>query len=367
MGGVCSAGEVDVWIGTTTPKDGLSKGIYHATFDTEKGKLAKPRLAAEIVNPGFVILHPDGKVLYSTGALDGEPVLAAYEIDRKNGRPTLSLKNSQPTGDGGACHLATDRTGKTLMSVQYFNGSVAVFPLDEDGSIRRRMQLIKHEGATGEPGSRQDRPHPHWIGTSPDNRFVFVPDLGLDKIVVYGLDAERSVLSPRGFGRSPAGAGPRHMKFHPGGKFIYLLNEMGVSVTTFAYDAEKGSLTPLQTIRTISPEERAKETFVTASEIRVHPSGQFVYAANRRHDTITALRVNPEDGKLSVIECEPVRGSWPRNFNVDPTGKWLLAAGRDSNSIAIFAIDQDTGELTFTGASTLTPTPICVTFGPEGN
>ena len=196
---------------------------------------------------------------------------------------------------------------------------------------------------------RQEKPHAHWVGTSPDNRFVFVPDLGMDKVVIYRLDVEKADLTPHGFGQCPAGGGPRHMKFGANGKFVYVLNELELSVTVFAYDAEKGTMTALQTIPTVSEEAKAKEMFVSSSEIRVHPSGKFVYAANRGHDTITAFRVDEATGKLALIEIEPVRGGWPRNFNVDPTGEVVAGGGDgDSNNIAVFAIDGETGELAYT-------------------
>jgi len=363
LAGDCSAGELDVWIGTTTPKNGLSKGIYHAKFNTESGRLTRPQLAAEINSPGFLALHPSGEVLYSTGTIDGKPSVVAFRITRQSGRTGLSMKSSQPTGDGGATHIATDRTGKVLLSAQYGGGSTAIYPLADDGSIGAQSRLIEHQGGSGVVPARQAKPHPHWVGTSPDNRFVFVPDLGTDKVVIYRLDAKRADLAPHGFGQLPPGAGPRHMKFHTSGKFIYVLNELEVSVTAFAYDAKKGNMAVLQTIPTVPEQEKAKEAFVTASEIRVHPSGKYVYAANRRHDTITAMSVDPDSGKLALIEREPIRGSWPRNFNVDPTGKWLLAAGRDSNTIAVFDINLQTGELTYTGTTVMAPTPICVLFG----
>ncbi len=363
LAGDCPAGELDVWIGTTTPKDGPSKGIYHAKLNTESGELTQPQLAAEMNSPGFLALHPGGEVLYSTGTIDGKPSVVAFRISRQSARIDLSMKSSQPTGDGGATHIATDRTGKVLMSAQYSRGSTAIYPLADDGSIGVQSRLIKHQGGSGVAGSRQDKPHAHWVGTSPDNRFVFVPDLGIDKVVIYRLDARRADLAPHGFGQLPPGAGPRHMKFHTSGKFIYVLNELEVSVTVFAYDAKKGNMAVLQTIPTVPEQEKAKEAFVTASEIRVHPSGKYVYAANRRHDTITAMSVDSDSGKLALIEREPIRGSWPRNFNVDPTGKWLLAAGRDSNTIAVFEINSETGELTYTGTTVMVPTPICVLFG----
>jgi 6-phosphogluconolactonase len=269
----------------------------------------------------------------------------------------------QPIGDGGAAHLATDRTGKALLSAQYGGGSTAIYPLADDGSIRAQTKLIKHEGGSGIVPRRQDKPHAHWVGTSPDNKFVFVPDLGMDKVVIYRLDADRADLAPHGYGQLPPGGGPRHMKFHTSGNFIYVLNELALSVTAFAYDSKRGSMTAFQTIPTVPEQEKAKEMFVSASEIRVHPSGSYVYAANRGHDTITAFSIDQDSGKLTLIEREPIRGSWPRNFNIDPTGKWLLAAGRDSNTIAVFDIDAETGELTYTRTMVMVPTPICIVIG----
>ena len=207
-----------MWIGTTTPRGGPSKGIYHATLNTDNGKLTRPSVVAEMNSPGFVTLHPNGKVLYATGNLGGTPSVVAYRIRRTGGQVGLALLNSQPVGDGGAAHLATDRTGKVLITAQYGGGSTAIFPLAEDQSIGARSQLLKHEGGSRVVAGRQDKSHAHWVGTSPDNRFVFVPDLGLDKVMIYRLDAEQAKLTQHGFGQSPAGGGPRHMKFHTSGK-----------------------------------------------------------------------------------------------------------------------------------------------------
>lgn len=357
------ADSIDVWFGTTTPKNGLSKGIYHAMFDTETGKLTTPKVVFEIDSPGFLALHPNGKVLYCTGSIDKEPLLTALSIESGEEGKTLKLINAALIGDGGAAHLATDRTGKVLLSAQYGGGSTAMFELNDEGGIVGRTDLKKHSGGSGVVKGRQDKPHAHWVGTSPDNRFVMVPDLGLDKVVIWNLDLEALQLTEHGFGSCPPGGGPRHMKFHPDGKHIYVLNELELSVTVFDYDVEKGTMKEIQTIPTVSEEAKAKEKSNSASEIRVHPSGKFVYAANRGHDTITVFTVDADDAKLTLVENEPVRGSWPRNFNLDPTGKWLIAAGRNSNSAAVFAIDQESGELTFTQHSEMVPSPICVLFG----
>jgi 6-phosphogluconolactonase len=286
--------------------------------------------------------------------------VAAFEIS--GDPPTLRPLNAQPTGDGGAAHLSLDKTGRRLFSAQYGGGSVAVFPLGDDGAIRPRSALVEHEGSGPNP-QRQKGPHPHWVGVDPDNRFLFVPDLGIDQVVIYRLDLDAAQIQRHGFGQCQAGAGPRHMKFHPNGEFAYVLNELQLSVTAFRYDRAAGRLEAIQTISALP--ESMREVPSTASEIRIHPSGQFVYAAIRGHDSIAAFRIDPANGELTFIEREPVRGSWPRNFNLDPTGKWLVAAGRNSNTLAVFQVDPETGGLIFTGKSVSCPTPICVEFQPR--
>lgn len=347
-----------VWIGTTRPRGGESKGIYRAEFDSETGNLSKPQLAATVDSPGFVALHPNGKVLYSLArSPDGEGGVASFKIS--DDRSTLSPLNFQPTGDGGAAHLTVDSQGRCLFSAQYSGGSVAVFPLDSQGKILPRSDLVEHEGS-GPNANRQKGPHPHWVGLDPANRFLFVPDLGIDRVVIYEVNWQEGRLRRHGAGVCPPGSGPRHMKFHPNGRFAYVLNELGLTVTVFRYDADQGNLMPIQTISTLP--ESMREVPTTASEIRIHPSGRFVYTANRGHDSITVFQIQQETGELAFVEHEPVRGSWPRNFNIDPSGRWLLAAGRNSNTIAVFRIDQDTGGLVFAGKTVNCPTPICVEF-----
>jgi 6-phosphogluconolactonase len=354
---------IDVWIGTGGGR--LSQGIYHCLLNTENGQLTDPTVVAEVNGPGFLAMHPNRTHLYAVGSLEGKPSVIAYRIDGQGRSAALTLVNSVEVGDGGATHLSVDPTGKTILTAQYGGGSVAVFSLNEDGSLNERTQLIDHEGGSRAVPGRQESSHAHWAGVSPDNRFAFVPDLGLDKVVIYKLDAANSKIAPHGFGEVPAGGGPRHMKFHTSGKWVYVLNELDLTVTVFDYDAQAGTMTARQTIPTVPKEDLQKEIFKSASEIRVHPSGQFVYSANRGHDTITAFRVNQDTGELSVIEREFVRGATPRNFNLDPSGKWLLAAGQDSHTLASFAVNQQTGELTYSRSNVFAPSAICVMFGPE--
>lgn len=358
-----TAAEIDVWIGTSRSKP--SKGIYHCTLNPETGKLTEPELAAEIDGPGFLAMHPDGHHLYAVGSLESKPCVAAYAIEKKKGKSTLSFAGMLEIGDGGAAHVSVDQTGTTLLTAQYGGGSVAAFLLNKDGTLQKRTALIDHEGGSGVVKGRQDKPHAHWSGFSPDNRFAFVPDLGMDKVVIYKVDTNTGAIETHGFGKVPAGGGPRHMKFHPNGKWVFVLNELSLSVTVFDYDAANGTMTPKQTIPTVPKTMLSKELFKSASEIRVHPSGRFVYSANRGHDTVTAFRVNQETGELSVIELENVRGATPRNINLDPSGKWLIAAGQDSHTLASFSVNQETGELTYNRSNVTAPSPICVLFQHE--
>lgn len=357
-----AADVVDVWFGTSTPRGGLSKGIYHGAFDTESGKLRDIELAAEISGPGFLAKHPNGKMLYAVATKSGTPSVVAYQIDGESGKQSLVEDSSLPIGDGGAAHVSVSRDGKVVLTAQYGGGSTACFRLDESGSLVERSDLQEHPPGSGVVPGRQETAHAHWTGTSPDDRFVFVPDLGMDKVVIYKLDSSAGTLTPHGYGECPAGGGPRHMKFSPDGTKVYVLNELALSVTVFDYDAEAGAMKPIQTIETLPESVKAKEDFNSASEIRVHASGKFVYSANRGNDSITAYSVEEATGRLSLIEVEPIHGAWPRNFNIDPSGRFLLAAGKNTNSISIFTIDQTTGELQFTRDAVFVPQSICVLF-----
>lgn len=338
-----------------------AKGIYQARFDSEKGALSAPTLAADVKSPGFLAMHPSGNVLYAVAQMPDGAGVIAYTVSDAG---ALTLLNTAPIGDGGGAHIAVHSSGKFLLTAQYGGGSTACFRLDADGKLAGPPTLHEHEGGSKVVGKRQDSPHPHWCGFSPDGRFAFVPDLGMDGIVIYKVDAENGAIEKHGFAASISGGGPRHMRFSVDGKFIYLLNELALAVTTFAYDAEKGTATQLTTTQALSDAVKAKESFNSASEILVHPNGKFVYSANRGNDSVTAYLANPETGKLTVTEVEPIRGAWPRNINLDSTGKWLLAAGANSNTISVFEIDQDSGELTFRRGNIVNvPGSICILFG----
>lgn len=359
-----SGDEINVWIGTSG-----NNGIYRVTLDTNKAKLSKPTPAAEVDSAGFLAMHSNGKTLYSTAKENGQPGVAAFEIvipdQPSNGRQVkkLSRLNFLPTGDGGAACVGVDRTGRVLMSAQYGGGSTTSYTIKSDGSLERRVNVVEHGKGSGVNQRRQADSHPHWVGTSPDNKFLMVPDLGMDRVVVYSLDENTGKIKLHSKVPVPPGAGPRHMKFHPSGKFAYVLNELALTVSVFEYGAENASFKEVQVIETL-PQELKTKRLDSAAEIRVHPTGEFVYTSNRGHDSITVFSVDADTGQLSFVERESIRGSWPRNFNLDPTGSWLIAAGARSNTLTLFEVDKETGALEYTHSSVNMPSPICVLFDP---
>jgi 6-phosphogluconolactonase len=351
-----SAETWQVYFGTGGPG---AKGIYRSTFNTENGRLTPAELAAEIGSPGFLALHPDGDKLYAVANFPGGPGAVGYRTGKDG---SLEMINTSPTGNGGGAHIAVHPSGKFLLTAQYGGGTTALFPLDADGRLGA-AQLHRHEGGSGVVANRQNAPHPHWCGFSPDGRFALVPDLGMDGIVIYRVNLEAPSLERHGFAASIPGGGPRHMRFSTDGRFIHLLNELSLSVTTFAWDAASGTARQLETVPALSEEEKAKETFNSAAEILAHPSGPFLSSPNRGHDTVTVYRADPASGALEVIQVQPIRGAFPRNINLAPGGGWLLAAGADSNTVAVHRLNPETGELTYQTKGIINvPAPICILF-----
>jgi 6-phosphogluconolactonase len=354
---LAAAQAMPVYFGTG---GGGAKGIYRATFDPKTGKLTAAELAAEVGNPGFLALHPDGTKLYAVAGVAGVPSAVGYRIGATG---ALEVINSAATTDGGGAHIAVHPSGKFLLTAQYGGGSTALFPLDADGRLGT-AQVVKHgtKGSGVIPG-RQEKPHAHMCAFSPDGRFALVPDLGLDAIVVHRIDLAAPSITMHGVIASVPGGGARHMKFSPDGKFIYLLNELSLSVTSFAWDAAAGTANLIATVPALSEAAKAKEAFNSAAEILVHASGKFVYSSNRGHDTVTVYRADPATAVLQVIQVQPVRGAFPRNIALSPDGGWLLAAGADSNTIAVHRVNQATGELTYQTKGVINvPAPICIVF-----
>jgi 6-phosphogluconolactonase len=355
-----------VYVGTYTNKT-ASKGIYVYSFDPGTGKLSSLGAAAESEDPSFLAVHPGGKYLYAVNEIDhfgGQKsgAASAFSIDRKTGK--LTLLNQTATRGAGPCHISLDKSGKFALVANYDGGSVITFPVRDDGTLGEAADFIQHSGSSVNK-ERQEGPHAHWIGTSPDNRFALAADLGLDEVLIYRFNDAKGTLSPNNppYAKLNPGAGPRHIALHPNGKFAYVLAEMENSVTVFAYKASNGSLSPLQTVSALSTLRKDYQGPKEAAEIAVHPSGKFLYASNRAGiDTISVFAIDPSKGTLHLKNEYPTMGKTPRNFAIDPTGKFLLAANQESNNIVTFRIDPNTGALTPTGDTVETPAPVCITF-----
>jgi len=320
-------------------------------------------LAAETINPSFLAVHPNHRFLYAVNEVttfkgQKSGAVSAFAIDRATGK--LTLLNQVASKGADPCYITVDKTGKYVLVANYTGGSVAVFPVAEDGRLGEASAFVQHTGQGANP-ERQEGPHAHSIELSPDNRFAVVDDLGLDQSIVYRFDTAKGSLIPSGpqFGKADPGAGPRHFAFHPNGKFGYVINEMGSSVSAFSFDGRAGVLHPLQTISTL-PKGFAEHN--DDAEIAVHSSGKFLYASNRGHDSIAVFAIDADKGTLSLIDDVPTKGKTPRSFEIDPTGSLLFAENEKSNNIVVFRIDSQTGRLTATGKVLEVAEPVCVKF-----
>jgi len=354
--------EWHVYFGTYTGEK--SRGIYSARFDTQTGHLSQPQLAVEMQNPSFLAVHPKGRFLYAAGETDGfegkhEGSVSAYAIDRKTG--ALKFLDSKGSEGTYPCHLSLDRKGNCLLVANYGSGSLAAFGVDRYGKFTPSKATVQHQGSSVDP-QRQAGPHAHFITTDPDNRLALACDLGLDKVLVYRLKPAKPSLTPhRPYGVPvEPGVGPRHLVFHPSGQWVYVLNEMGCSVDAFGFDAKRGALSQeSQRQRTLPADYKDPNT---CAEIQVHPSGKFLYASNRGHNSIAAFSVDPANGQLTPIDYFPSGGKTPRHFTLDPSGKWLLAENQDSDNVVVFQVDEETGRLRPSGQVISIGKPVCAVF-----
>jgi 6-phosphogluconolactonase len=344
-----------VYVGTYTGPQ--SKGIYAYRFHSDAGTLEPVDLAAELERPSFLAFHPNGKYLYAASELWNSTV-SAFTIDPKSGM--LTLLNTVAAKGSSACHLVVDRTGKSLVVANYGNGSVAAFRVGGDGRLSESTMQVQHSGS-GPDQARQRGPHAHAVVLSPDNRFVVVPDLGVDKIFVYRLDPAEATLTAHDppFTTTPPGSGPRHFVFHPNGRLGYSVNEMKSSVTSFVYDRVKGQLSGRETVTNLPADFQGTDN---SAEIEVDADGKFLYASNRGHDSITIFKIDPRLGGLTTVDRVSTQGKTPRNFKIDPTGRYLLAANQDSNSIVVFRRDAGSGKLSPTGQAVSVGSPVCIDF-----
>ncbi len=377
--GASRNGKYILFVGTYT-KDG-SQGIYSYRFDERSGNLTSLGLAAKTDNPSFLAVAPGSKFLYAVnelrdykGAASGGVTAFAIDLKGRHKTGTLTQLNEVESRGADPCYISIDHSGKYALVANYGGGNVAVFPLSSDGRIGEASSVVKDAGPLGPNRARQEAPHAHFIEASARNRFAYVSDLGLDRVLIYKFDATKGTLTPGQtetkshaengkdfFSATLApGTGPRHIAFSADGNFMYVIGELDSTVTVFENDKET-----FRAIQKISTRQPGSTGANGAAEIALHPSGKFLYASNRGDDTIAVFSVDRESGKLTVVEQVPSGGHTPRMFALDPDGTHLLVANQDSGNIVEFSIDATTGKLESMGDVAKVPWPVCLVFVPE--
>ncbi len=355
--------EMLVYVGTYTNK-GASEGIYLYKLNLASGALTKVS-SIKSIDPAFLALDRKRRFLYAAneiGEFQGKKsgAVSAFSIHQKTGE--LTFLNQQPTNSPGPCSVTVDKTGRCVLAANYSGGSVSVLTTNPDGTLNPVSDLAQHQGFSINP-NRQKEPHAHTIIIDDGNRFAFCADLGLDKIIIYKLDAKKGKLTPHAPAFAPvkAGAGPRHFKIHPNNKFAYVINELNETVIAFAFDKTQGTLKEIQTVPTL-PADFTGTSY--CADIHVHPSGKFLYGSNRGHDSIVVFAIDEATGKLTFVEYQSTQGKWPRNFAIDPTGQILLVANQNTDNVFTFRIDQSNGKLSPTGQVAEIPMPVCLKVIP---
>jgi len=337
------------------------EGAIHAyRLQVDTGQLELVHRTTDVDQPFFLALSRDRKFLYSTqapgkfGGKENEQV-ASYQLIGNTGQ--LKLLNRQSALGTATCYVDIDATGKTVVVANYSTGSVASFPVRADGSLGELASFVQHQGSSVNP-ARQEGPHAHCIVISPDNRSAYSADLGLDQVLSYRLDAAHGKLSPnrQPFVRTPPGAGPRHLTFHPKGRHVYVINELANSVTMFDYDPETGFLIERQTISTLP---KGFDGTSYCADLKITPDGRFLYGTNRGHHSIAAYRIG-DDGRLTLLGIVPSLGNGPQNLAITPGGELLLCANMPGNNVAVFRIDPKGGSLTPVGQPVSIPGPSCI-------
>lgn len=345
-------------IGTYT--SGKSEGIYVYDFNTANGDNSLVS-TVKTANPSYLAVSPNQKVVYSvTENADSTKLgvggdISAFSFDKTSG--VLTEMNKQFSGGKHPCYVAVDNSGKWVFAANYTSGSAALFPVKKDGTLGPVKQMIQNVGK-GPNKSRQEGPHVHSTVLSPDNKFLFIPDLGIDKVMIYQFDRNVGRLNPAtpAFVASVPGSGPRHFDFHPNNRNAYLIEEMTGTVVAFNYNA--GKLNSIQRIRALPADFKG---MIGSADIHVSPNGKFLYCSNRGDaNNITIFKVNPASGKLEIAGHQSTMGKTPRNFNFDPSGNFLLVANQQSDDVVIFKIDKKTGLLTDTGKRINVPNPVCI-------
>jgi 6-phosphogluconolactonase len=355
------AGELLVYVGTYTT--GKSEGIYLYRLSLSSGELRHVSTTKGVTNPSFLALAPSRRYLYAVNEVGDfagtkSGAVSAFAVDQRAGE--LRLLNQQPSLGADPCYVDVAAGGKFVLVANYTGGNVTVFPVQRDGSLGEATDMKQARGSSINR-ERQEGPHAHCIVLDPTNRFAYSCDLGTDKIMIFRFDARNGKLLPNEppWVQTKPGEGPRHLAFHPSGKYVFVLNELNSTVTAFTRDPGKGSLKELQTLTTLPKDFTGTNT---GADIHVSPDGRFVYCSNRGHDSIAIFAVDPSGDALTPVGHESTRGMTPRNFAIDPTGTFLLVANQKSDNIVVFRLDQKIGRLSSTGQTAEVPSPVCLKF-----
>ncbi|HMD60243.1 MAG TPA: lactonase family protein [Opitutaceae bacterium] len=338
---------------------GPNIGFSLARFDSETGLLTQPRFLLEAREPAFFVIHPDGRHLYA--CISGEPGgVAAYAIDPQTG--ALTFLNRELAGGGDTSFISLDRTGRYALAANYDGGSAAVFAIRPDGALGDWTAFVQQAGRGADP-VRQTHAYAHSIVPDPTNRFALVADLGVDKVFVYRFDARDGTLKPNdpAFAAVAPGSGARHVRFHPNGRWVYVINEMASTISGFNWASASGALAEFQTVSTLPAGFSGKNA---TAEVEVHPNGRFLYASNRGDDSLAFFAIDQDTGRLGLVGHVPSGGRMPRNFALDPTGNWIICTNHDSDNAVVFRIDASTGRLVQAGRPVSVPSPYCERFLP---
>ncbi|WP_427313354.1 lactonase family protein [Cupriavidus sp. H39] len=340
---------------TTRERNARGEGISVFRIDAESGALQLTQLVKELVNPSFLALSANGERLYTVHGDLSE--ISALAVDKGTGK--LEFINRQSTQGKNPVHLAIDPSGKYIVVSNHIGASLAVLPLQGDGSLGELTQLVQLEGPIGPHRVEQKQAKPHFNPFDPSGQFVVVPDKGLDRTFSFRFADGKLTPATPGFVAAREASGPRHLAFHPNGKFGYVINELDSTVTAYAYESGSGALKPLQIVSSL-PETYTGNS--RASEIEVDPAGRFVYASNRGHDSIAVFRIDPASGHLRFVEAVPSQGKTPRFFATAPGGRHMYVLNEDSDSIVAMQIDPASGRLKPTGFSVQSGSPVCMVF-----
>ncbi len=336
---------------------GENAGIHAFGFDSDKGTLKPLKRATGVQSPFFIALSPDKRFLYSIDEFGGKDnFVAAFAIEGRGG--DLRPLNRQNTRGTASCFVDVDPTGKSVLVANYSSGSVASFPVKEDGSLGEASAFFQHSGSSADP-QRQKGPNAHCFVISPDNKHALAADLGIDKIMIYTLDASKAKLAPneaQPFAKLTPGSGPRHLAFNPNGKLVYVINELANTITVFDWNASDGTLKEKQTIATL-PKDFTGKSYT--ADLKITPDGKHLYGTNRGHDSLASYSI-AEDGKLTLLAIQPSGGKGPQNLLVTPDGRWLLCANMPGNNVLVFKIDSASGSITAHGDPVTVPMASCI-------